>query len=610
MSSRLSSPAVHAEPERGIDNNVEMEEGPIEEKDEDDEVWREPPVRVLPPSYKDHKGLERIGVLEEQLPLGVPPPQKLLQRLKLNLIRPSNRGTPLPDDEIMSQGLDSEMADVETPVETDAPAVSEPEQVAISSPPRGRPTNKDTVAMHSAYGADITPSPVKYTFEDTPQPSASSARPTSIQEHLRQERVQTHINKAIEEAQEHGNFGLVPGLEKIRRNANDKRDLWRVLEAITQQNPTPEQLHIFKKFIKNGLRKYRTEVRSSSATDAQPFLGGDNGVIPESSLRSTAGHEEGPTFTSPFRARAASGHLHPESATSRRSQRSAVNGRSHSTKLPGKSPRRKRRGSDASNASSSSLSSAQSVSADSLEEDVSGSVDEDVESGVTDGRGAGRDGRQAGEATSAAPRLRLINKNSTINPSDPTQQLNPVSSKIISEKLKKSQLVREEAEQEAAEIEKRRKRHQEKSFVDYNYIERKTLNDRHRSTESADEDYDYDSDQSLYNTQRPPSAPAPILHPDPVGQAAESSDLHRDRPSRSHLLMNGTSRKRDFDEFNESDDESEPLTPLSSSPAPPYEPPPPPPNARLSRSGTPRASTRISGPPTKVARKSARVMIS
>ncbi|KPI45868.1 Transcriptional regulatory protein RCO1 [Cyphellophora attinorum] len=583
MSSRLSSPAVHAEPAAETsDKNVEMTDDVIPEDEEpDDGEWREPPVRVLPPSFKDHKGIERVGVLEHQQPLGVPPSQKLLQRLKLNFTRPSNRATPLPDDEIMSQGLDSEAAETGSPMDADVPAVEEIEQMAMTTPPRGRPSNKDMAAMQSAYPMGETPSPVQANFNGTPQ-QATDARPMSIQDHLRQERVQVWVSKAVEDAQEHGDLGLVPGLQNISRNGNDKRNLWRVLEAVCHKNPTPEQLHVFKKLIKKGLHKYQRQTAASGGAASKPFLGVDNGIASERPVRSSR-----PTFTSPFRTRAATSGLQSSTPASQRRTKATAD-HSSPAKKSTRSHRKRRRTSDASISSSSSLSSARSVSTQSLENDVSAGVaqDEDAE---LDGRGASQDGRQAGEATSAAPRLRLVNKNSSIPPPDSNTETTQISSKSISEKLKKSQ----QAPSPEAEA---------KSFKDYNYIERREVDERHHVPEPEDDESDFDA------TEAPP--PPPVLHPNPIGRKADSAtSLHLDDGRQPATLMNGAARKRDFDEFAESDDESEPLTPLSSSPAP-YEPPPPPPNALLSRSATPRITLRNSGPPAKAARKSARVISS
>jgi hypothetical protein len=590
MSSRFSSPAVT------VDNEVRDPPAEVMEevKEEDDSSeWREPPVRSLPPSYKDHKGLERLGVLELQQPLGVPPSQKLLQRLKLNFNRPSNRATPLPEDEIMSQDVDSEAAEVGSSMDVEGPA-EEPDNMAISSPPRGRPSNRDANDIRTLMPGEMSPSPVKSAYSGVAG-SAGGFKPTSIQEHLRQERVMNYVSRAVTEAQERGDWGLVPGLEKIRKNANDKRELWIVLEAIAHQNPTPEQLHIFKKFIKRGVKRHRRDSALSSS-------GVSTGVVGEGSLgaevfgQPSLHGEAMSTFTSPFRTRPSSSGMNrsePASPSSRRRRMDAA----ESSKNAGKSPHRRR---SRTNSTSSSLSSAKSIPehfqpAELREEEAVGNERE-----VRSGR------RQAGDrVATAAPSgrsSRLANNLSSINTTEKDSPFQSSANKFISEKLKKTQQAREEVEAEYADIERRRKRLLRESEADYNYRPRDTINERHQVRGRRDNEHHSNrAAESDYPR-------APVVHPQPA-KVLKFPKIRSDVGVGGPKLMNGTSRKRAYDEFDDDDDSSDALTPLSSSPAPPFVPPPPP-GAERSRAATPRTSTRNQGPIAKVARKSARVLVS
>lgn len=597
MSSRFSSPAVTvdhevSEPPVEVDGSMKVED--------DGSEWREPPVRTLPPSYKDHKGLERLGVLELQQPLGVPPSQKLLQRLKLNVTRPSNRGTPLPEDEVLSQDVDSEAAEVGSSMDMDAP-VEETDTVAISSPPRGRPSNREAAEMRTAGPVDMTPSPVKSTFSGTPQ-TTDGYKPTSIQEHLRQERVMNYVARAVTEAQERGDWGLVPGLEKIRKNANDKRDLWIVLEAIAHKNPTSEQLHIFKKFIKRGIRRHRRDSARSSSAMSTAIVGADD-LGPDGYVRSSLPGEGVSTFTSPFRVRPSSSYVHasarspPASPSSRRPKLDMAEG----LQPVGKVPRRRR---SRTHSSSSSLSSAKSLPEDlapgELREGDGGASEHEIQSGR----------RQAGERHSAAAgsrSSRRANNLSSINTTDHASPFHTSANKIISDKLKKSQQAREEADLELADLEKRRKRLLKESEVDYNYREHPLHHDRHQVPAYLDEQYPATTVQNE-DYPRPP-----VVHAQPA-KVYRFPRVLLGVPVGEKNLMNGTSRKRAYDEIDDLDDDddhsSDALTPLSSSPAPPYFAPPPPPGAVRSRAATPRTSTRNQGPINKVARKSARVLVS
>jgi hypothetical protein len=607
MSSRFSSPAVT------VDNESHGEpmhtEPPVREQDDNgngDGEWREPPVRTLPPSYKDHKGLERVGVLELQQPLGVPPSQKLLQRLKLTVSRPSNRATPVPDDEVMSQAVESEALDTASPADADVDVqMGETENMAVSSPPRGRPSNREIAEMRSSLPLDGTPSPSKSNASMTP----GQIKPTSIQEHLRQERVQNAVNRALTEAQENGNWGLVPGLEKIRKNANDKRELWIVLEAVASRNPTPQQLHIFKKFIKKGMKRHRRDSAHSDSI-ATPDFGSTsvNARLIDPALSSTAIQDESlSTASTPYRSRSS---LHAQ-GNARSHQESPSTKRSHlevnsKPQASDKSPRRRRRRSR-SHSTSSSLSSARSIP----DEQAPPGIAEDEGIGSGSGHGSRARRRQAGERESTksssfarSSRFPRQHQQSSTTPVDPSAVISNSSTKVVSDKLKKTQLAREEAEAEAAETERRRKRLLKDSYLVYNYEPRETLNDRYRTSQRPeDEDISHTADE-LATQPRPP-----VVHTDParIYRARNLRDHYLGR-SASSAATNGTARKRTFDEMSD-DDDSDALTPLSSSPEPPFVPPPPP-GANLSRAATPRASTRNNGPISKIARKSARVMVS
>ena len=166
VSSRLSSPTITVDVDQADDSDADRNG-----KGRSDE-WVEPPVRRLPPSYQDHKGLERVGVLELQQPLGEPPSQKLMQRLKLNFNRSSNRATPMQNDEGVTPSVESDRPEFGSPRE--AERLSEPPQqdlppepreqpMVISSPPRGRPAKRDADEMrHQGYPPNFTPSPFKH----------------------------------------------------------------------------------------------------------------------------------------------------------------------------------------------------------------------------------------------------------------------------------------------------------------------------------------------------------------------------------------------------------------------------------------------------------------
>jgi hypothetical protein len=267
-------------------------------------------------------------------------------------------------------------------------------------------------------------------------------------------------------------------------------------------------------------------------------------------------------------------------------------------KQGGKSLRRRRSGS---NSSGSSLSSVKSVpehfKPPELHEDESAGLEGEVRSGR----------RQAGDrhpAATSSRSTRNANNLSSINTTDSASPFATSAVRGISDKLRRTQQAREAADQETADIEKRRKRLLRESEADYNERPPKAiLNERHQISQNFDDGL-YTTASGDDNYPRPP-----VVHERPA-RVLNFERVLLGVPAGQKNLMNGTGRKRAYEEFDDDDDDSsDALTPLSSSPVPPFAPPPPP-GAERSRAATPRASTRSSGPIAKVARKSARVLVS
>jgi hypothetical protein len=168
--------------------------------------------------------------------------------------------------------------------------------------------------------------------------------------------------------------------------------------------------------------------------------------------------------------------------------------------------------------------------------------------------------------------------------------------RIAAKKLKKS---REDLDYDPADIEDHRKRFQDQSYQDYNYVSLPEANERTERPPYLDEDYSAPS-----TDERIP--PPPVVHAQPVslppGKLDSSFGSHTapDNP-----LPNGTARKRNYDEM---EDDSDGLSSVLSN-----TPPPPPPSAFVkqlraeSRAGTPGVAK---NPAITKARKSARVMVS
>ena len=275
-SSRFSSPAINVDREPAI-KPAEVPEARNDHVTSLHE-WEEPRVRDLVPSFEDHRGLERVGTLEHMQPLGTRPTPKILQRLKLNPPRPSPRPSVLQYEEASTPVGEYEKMETASPLDTEMIPDTTPleEPVRFSSPPRGRPPRRELIEM-SLMEDGMTPSPIKSTFTSS---AHVSPKPQSIQQHLRQDRLQNYVQKAIDEAHHHGNVGLVPGLQRLREDASVDFDLWNVIEAIIQGNPNEAQMRTLKRYIKAGVKRHRRSI-SNSQSVVDPLLAVNHVASPQ-----------------------------------------------------------------------------------------------------------------------------------------------------------------------------------------------------------------------------------------------------------------------------------------------------------------------------------------
>ncbi|KIX03776.1 uncharacterized protein Z518_07329 [Rhinocladiella mackenziei CBS 650.93] len=596
-SSRYSSPATFAEkevPSKPI-------EAPVTRNGQQSSLdrWIEPGVRPAVPSFEDTRGLERVGVLENMQPLGTAPSQKLLQKLKLNYVRPSLRTTSAQNEETVTPVAEAEKMDLASPGEPeilpdlppDPPRQSD--TIVISSPPRGRPPRREVAEMPQAV--NVSPSPSKLSFTPT---THVPPKPHSIQEHLRQDRLQNHVERAMQEATQKGTPDLVPGLQKLREDAHLYPELWNVLEAVVQQSPTTSQFKTFKRYIKSGLKKYR---RSSqlSTSPYQPSPHQMNNLASLEHNRSpVAGHSAIPSTGFPedsnrkislyFNVPRNRGSCRPEDASVSPSTAPRSTQLTEPEMGPFQqattSPHKRKRSRSVS--STSSLSSAQSIP-----DEFGPPLDREHQG---EGRGASGRSRSAGQrqATSrmgAGNRLRSA-ANSTHALSAPKHPYSEVATtaKFASKKLKKG---REDPEFDINELARRKRHWLDDSFHDYNTIPRPESHERgpihgHPERPEAEE--------------RPP---APVIHPNRL-LTTLSSPVSAQAPP-ENILSNGTSRKRAYGEIDA--DELDVITPESSSPGPLLVPPLSGLANAASRGATPRATRLQPAPKT---RKSARVMVS
>ena len=645
-SSRYSSPAVVAEKDSEI-NVEDVVRGGSGGKTFLDR-WVEPPLRPPAPSFEDTKGLERVGVLEHMAPLGQPPTQKLIQRLKLGLHRPAARTTLGQSEDVATPSTEFDKMDLGSPIDLEARADSiQPEDV-VPLPKRdeARPLSHENGDMNPGNASislavtdrspvslkrstsdlrndserrrltrkgksrtqrplidqfserhyyttspdwSATPSPKRAAF--APSISASPRDGSFSSPSLPSARLQAHFEGAMEEAERAGSNHLVPGLRKLHEDAQTNPELLVVLEAILQNRPSRAQFKIFKRYIKYGIKRYEhpgsedlmdVDLRPGSQAATQS---GHRGHHIKTSTRSLS------TIVSPIRLKSSLNQRNhhkspskpsPSSRTTAKDKMAPTAARSNGDEPRTRATSRRRRSGSVS--SSSSLSSAKSI-----DEPFTHVAESD---GTTHGNRA-RAGRSSG-ARQAANRVAAGNKTRPSATSAPPAKHPfsdfPTTSQFAAKRFKKS---KNDLNIDQAEIEKRRREFEQRSFADYNYVDLPNSHER----------------MAVTSVERPHSSMSlgvqpPITHPHPLNASPMSlTSPESVRAPPEPVTTNGTRRKRGYQELDQ--DEIDIHTPRSSSPGLSLAPPPPP----MSRAATPRAAKAAAQLPGKV-RKSARVLVS
>lgn len=273
-SSRLSSPATALRVESKDTDIATMVEG-AEHGNQTSSLrdWVEPPLRNPVPSYEDHRGLERVGVLEHLQPLGQPPTQKILQKLKLAPPK-SGRATPqaAPDQQ-------TSQVNGRRPASAASTASPVPE------------SKENTVHDESRQAAALTPSQrkVREKVDDEYRPAApppgstvaktkmttrnsTSQAPTPLSSggyiyhgHFHPQTIKQHVEAAIK-ISETQNPLLAVGLRRLCADSEVDPALWAVLDAILHKSHNKGQYKIFRRYIRDGQKEsIRNRLNSNHA---------------------------------------------------------------------------------------------------------------------------------------------------------------------------------------------------------------------------------------------------------------------------------------------------------------------------------------------------------
>lgn len=583
----------------------------------------EPPLRHPAPSFEDNKGLERVGVLEHMEPLGRPPTQKLLQRLKLFPPKPSHRSTPFQSEEVTTPTTDIERAETASPAESLPQPVSvkaEDQVMRVKPEDPTRRIKAEEQAMRSRStrtrsgngdndeykpGSLVPSSPVKHVTAQTSLSKGNTPSSASPQRSIPAEDIKIHVEAAINEAESTNSPGLIPGLRKLCEDANSDPALWTVLDAVLHKTPSHKQFRTFRRYIHSGLAQHSASPTSITPLNLQPQVN-ENRVastptralpssrnLPNSASRSASGLLS-PVSVAPLpfhiqrpQPRLDSPSMSPTTTEPAIGSAGASNGGAQNPTVGATEeslggPNRSR-----SVSTSSSLSSAKSLDA----ETFAPTIEMDGEPQINGSKAA-----KSATQRQATNRVAAGNNNTKTRtvvsslPKDPYADFS-TTAKLTTNRLKRSKI---ESEIDPEEVQRQKHEFLDRSVHDYDLIPR---------PESDERTIVVPDNLGPYIASK--TVPPPVIHPHHVNPASAlfSSPVGASASS-EHVLRNGTSRKRSRNEHEE--DEEAVRTPASSSP-PPFLTVPPPGAAHSSRAGTPRFAKL---PPAKKVKKSARVMVS
>ena len=645
-SSRFSSPATTApRAEREAAGNVsdvqKAKEVPKEVPKTFLDQWVEPPLRAPAPSFEDHRGLERVGVLEHLQPLGQLPTPKLLQKLKLAPPR-TGRATPVQNEEVSTPTTGIEEMSTASPAE-EAPREQSADEIipmAAFVPPLRMREEKDADYHPPVPSPPAIPRPKMTTQNNvsippTPLPSGGYL----FHGHYHPETIRQHVEGAVRIAELRGPE-LAPGLIKLCADSELDPALWAVLDAIMNKSPTKEQWKVYCRYVRAGKKEYYSRHSTPSARATSLALAASNQqftptqhttqhttsatmysapaqlpasapafsqqslqppamfhplpTVPVQAPSIPSPPKLPPTQPSPSRQRqmlpsptvTVTPVAEPPISTSpqQAADKASVvtnseNAQSKSFQEGLQSLERTSQKRSRSVSSSSSLSSAKSLDA----ETFAPAINEEVQiNGTKAAAKSGSDQRQAtahkaGGNKSRAPKIGLFSIFPNTNKTNARKQA--------------------ECEHNELELARQRERLQQNQSFHEDYSSRfHTGQSSERAELSA----------ATSRLVRPYSTPiqTPVIHPHNVTSFRGTSSSPADTlPPADLNLRNGTSKKRSRDDTDLDDEEIQ--TPRSS-PGPLLFPPPPG-AASISRSATPRG-TRM--PPTKKVKKSARVMVS
>ena len=397
--------------------------------------WEEPPLRTPAPSFEDHKGLDRQGVVEFFQPLGTFPNQRVKLRLKAH--EPPRRSTHLKNGDPVAV-VNEEMSTPD-PIPPQSSRRSEPRRSDDKNLKVSLPRERDEDPEYTPKGIQ-KPAPSKPLSTQSPQYGTPLSRASAGQVNLK-----VVVDSAVSYSYEKEDPVLGLALKKLYEDSLSDPRLYHVVEAILTRSPTGQQQLDFQSYMKiarkqvradNGISKRGSGHRGSSSNimSMSPSTRTRPGVSSTKGFNDVPGTKnyDNNNLTSP----------HHSSKKSTRHNTKSVPGSSISPNHQVPSTRARR--SD----SSSSLSSVSS-SLSSVDQEISIKPDLDLSSSSSTLQASSTVARRKGPLGSAGPKMGVFT----------TSNAHRASSK---RSLAAASLSREDEELAA-----KRQKFQKKSFNDY-----------------------------------------------------------------------------------------------------------------------------------------------
>ena len=238
----------------------ELESGKLKESTEAGEEWTEPPLRAPAPSFEDHKGLERQGVLEQMAPLGTMPNTKV--KLRVKQYDPTRRAQAGKAADGATGAKDAVAA---LPV---AGPNRRPDSRRADDRPgrqhslREREEDKDYTPKAMTTKA---PSSASSTRTSSTRLSQTSQPPNSRTSEGR-EALRGIVESTVMRAREIGNEPLGLAVQRLFEESLHKKSLAELLDAVLSRHPTPDQTIEFQLYIKVARKQIKMEQARASAS--------------------------------------------------------------------------------------------------------------------------------------------------------------------------------------------------------------------------------------------------------------------------------------------------------------------------------------------------------